>query len=167
MEKASSESKALPLVLLSSVPIKLVKSGRKEEKNIFMRQQNRTQPYPPYPTVDIDKQQSLSERSTSCSNCNKQSTSSSSLKGSALLRSMIKSPIFILPIVTTKIPQNIYCKEKQGLHSSTKKISETASDGNNNNSCRVGKIFSLNYYSFSLLDAFSIISCSELHFCSK
>lgn len=146
MERASSAAviskpKILPVVLLSSIPLRLVSGGGggKEERKTNTRQ-NRTQPYP---TFENDNQRSLSGRSTSCSNCNKQANNqfSSSSKGSEALAGMIQSPMFILPIVSakaTKIHSNVYGNQQhhhQPVYYAAKKADEA-----NGSSCRVREI---------------------------
>lgn len=125
-----SKPKILPVVLLSSIPLKLLKNERIGKVNI--RQNHRTQPY------STDNQRSLNER-TSCSNCNKQTNNQSSStsiadenRGTSLsssiqtVSSMIQSPMLILPIVTAttsnksassqaKIRSNVYCNHQQQL----------------------------------------------------
>lgn len=134
MEKASSavisKPKILPVVLLSSIPLRLVKGGR-EKINL---RQNRTQPY------TNDNQRSLSERSTACSNCNKQTNNqSSSSKGSETLAGMIQSPMLILPIVSSKIHSNFYGNQQQH-HQPVYYTAKKAADESNGGSCRVREI---------------------------
>lgn len=154
MERASSavisKPKILPVVLLSSIPLRLVNGGGKEERKINIRQ-NRTQPY------ENDNHRSLSERGTACSNCNKQtSNQSSSSKGSETLAGMFQSPMFILPIVSTKsaisqakIHSNVYgSQHHQPVFYSAKKADESS----NGSSCRVREIscsFKHTNYNFS------------------
>lgn len=163
MERASSavnlKPKILPIVLLSSIPIRLVNgAGGKEERKKNIRQ-NRTQPYT---TIVNDNQRSLSERNTSCSNCNKQTNNqSSSSKGSNTLAGMLQSPMLILPILSTKsaisqakIHSNVYCNQQQHhktvYYSAAKKEEES-----NGGSCRVREIscsfWAHKLYFFSLL----------------
>jgi hypothetical protein len=140
MERAStaviSKPKILPVVLLSSIPLRLVSGGGgREERKINLRQ-NRTQPY------TSDNQRSLSERSTACSNCNKQTNNqSSSSKGSETLAGMIQSPMFILPIVSsksTKIHSNVYGNQQQ--HHQPVYYAAKKADESNGGSCRVREI---------------------------
>lgn len=159
MEKASSavisKPKILPVVLLSSIPLRLVKGGR-EERKINLRQ-NRTQPY------TNDNQRSLSERSTACSNCNKQTNNQSSSKGSETLAGMIQSPMLILPIVSSKIHSNVYGNQQQH-HQPVYYTAKKAVDESNSGSCRVREIscsfFVLKYTNYNFFILFCCLVCA-------
>lgn len=157
MERASStvtsKPKILPVVLLSSIPLKLFSSGKEKRYGKLNIRLNRTQPY------EADNQRSLSER-TSCSNCNKQTNNQSSSISSTIqaVSSMIQSPMLILPIVSAattksaisqaKIHSNVYCnhqhQQQQQLHQpvyfAAKKVDELNIGGNNGTVCRVREI---------------------------
>lgn len=137
MERASSavisKPKILPVVLLSSIPLRLVSGGGggREERKINLRQ--RTQPY------TNDNQRSLSERSTACSNCNKQTSNQS--KDSETLAGMIQSPMLILPIVSsksTKLHSTLYGNQQQ--HHQPVYYAAKKADESNGGSCRVREI---------------------------
>lgn len=148
MERASStviskpNQKILPVVLLSSIPLKLLSSGKEKRHGKVNIRLNRTQPYD-------DNQRSLSER-TSCSNCNKQTNNQSSSISSTIqqaVSSMIQSPMLILPIVSAattksgisqaKIHSNVYCNHQQQLH---QPVYFAAKKADELNICRVREI---------------------------
>lgn len=148
MDRASSavnsKPKILPVVLLSSIPLRLVSGGGggKEERKTNTRQQNRTQPYT---AIENDNQRSLSERSTSCSNCNKQTGNQSSSRGSGTLADMFQSPMLILPIVSTKsaiskFHSSVYGSQQQH-HQPVYYAAKKADEANGgSSSCRVREI---------------------------
>lgn len=184
MERASStvtsKPKILPVVLLSSIPLKLFGSGKEKRYGKVNIRLNRTQPY------EADNQRSLSER-TSCSNCNKQTNNQSSSISSTIqaVSSMIQSPMLILPIVSAattksaisqaKIHSNVYCnhqhQQQQQLHQpvyfAAKKVDELNIGGNNGTVCRVREIscsFKHTNYNFFFL-ATHHGTASSCHWC--
>lgn len=185
MERASStvtsKPKILPVVLLSSIPLKLFSSGKEKRYGKVNIRLNRTQPY------EADNQRSLSER-TSCSNCNKQTNNQSSSISSTIqaVSSMIQSPMLILPIVSAattksaisqaKIHSNVYCnhqhQQQQQLHQpvyfAAKKVDELNIGGNNGTVCRVREIscsFKHTNYNFFFLLATHHGTASSCHWC--
>lgn len=185
MERASStvtsKPKILPVVLLSSIPLKLFGSGKEKRYGKVNIRLNRTQPY------EADNQRSLSER-TSCSNCNKQTNNQSSSISSTIqaVSSMIQSPMLILPIVSAattksaisqaKIHSNVYCnhqhQQQQQLHQpvyfAAKKVDELNIGGNNGTVCRVREIscsFKHTNYNFFFLLATHHGTASSCHWC--
>jgi hypothetical protein len=136
MERASSAAiskpKIVPVVLFSTIPLKLLSadSSKIEERNGKVNtRHNRKRPYE---HDEADNECSLSNERTSCSNCNKQTNNQSSFVSSTsggggdsgkkkeaktAISSMIQSPMLILPIVTSapnKSTQvNVFCSQQQ------------------------------------------------------
>lgn len=176
MEKASStvisKPNILPVVLVSSIPLKFLSSGKEKSHGKVNIRLNRTQPYV------ADNQRSSSER-TPCS-CNKQTNNQSISSTIQAVSSMIQSPMLILPIVSAattksassqaKILSNVYCNHQQQLHQpvyfAAKKVDEL-NGGGNGTVCRVREIscsFKHTNYNFFLL-ATHHGTASSCHWC--
>lgn len=140
MERASSAAiskpKFLPVVLLSTIPLKLLRAGSSSSGNCGIEERNgkvntRHNRKRPYERDEADNERSLSIERTSCSNCNKQTNNQSSVvsstssggggdcrKKQAAISSMIQSPMLILPIVTSATNKsstqvNVFCSQQQ------------------------------------------------------